>query len=432
MKPENSNTALNDGASPLPRWPAFWRRVGLLVGALAGVAWISAATIDQDREPNFDFSQLGRDNVLLNGSLSVAQENRLRMNYVRRAAPFDVVLIGSHNLRGFGGQFSAPLGRFFSLFNINQNVYQLPDILRDLEKHGKMPKRALVVSILAHARPQWVAQPGPSENRPQNTADALPTPRQPAFNWRPEIITAIVIDKLKRLFDSESFLLGLLGPEHTLVRLNFPKCHAANAKGFPSIRSAPGGVAGKLDAVIDSYRAKLSEILPVPVGLGTGLVDHELFCRTRNGFHKAAEGFRFDGSVYGPTLALKALNNPYSESVIPAASVRRQGTELGRLLSLINDIAKRNGVPAIFVVPPRHETDSATRRSADAIMDTAFSRSSKLAIVDHRNLRDQLKLFSDHTHVSDLYDQRLAPCIEAVIATQQRAAHLTRNAAQCK
>ena len=113
IKPKNSNTALYDGASPLPRWPAFWRRVGLLVGALAGVAWISAATIDQDREPNFDFSQLGRDNVLLNGSLSLAQENRLRMNYVQRAAPFDVVLIGSHNLRGFGGQFSAPLGRFF-------------------------------------------------------------------------------------------------------------------------------------------------------------------------------------------------------------------------------------------------------------------------------------------------------------------------------
>lgn len=146
--------------------------------------------------------------MLVDGLIGKRQVNYLRMNYVHRAAPFDILLIGSHNMRNFGSEVLPSGLRFFNLNNVEQEVFLLPGLLDELEAKGRMPRRALLVSILGHGRPQWVTAKAPV---------ATPAERDATGGSDFEM-------DLQRLFDSESLMLGLIGQDRWLVPISIAAC----------------------------------------------------------------------------------------------------------------------------------------------------------------------------------------------------------------
>lgn len=346
-----------------PNWRALYLRAALLVFFLGLTASVSSRTWDDTEEYFFDFSALGEDGILLDGSIGRAQSQQLRLNYVRRSAPFDLLLIGNHNLRNFGGQNLPSSVRFFSLNNIQQDVFQLPALLGELTKQGKMPRQALIVSILAYAPQQWAA----SDDSPEAAADDGVGVASHAAD------TIVALDaRIRRLIDSESFALGLVGRQRWLIPLSFAACRAAWSQGQPSVRKATGGIGGKTAAVLQSYWVKLSELLPVPLGLGTGLIDIATYCRTSTNFYRTASGYRYDGSSFGAKQDIRPLHNGAGQPALGEAEALQKGIRFAAKMRQIHEIAKRGGIPAIFVVPPRVQIDNPARRSADKIMDFAF------------------------------------------------------------
>jgi len=122
-----------------------------------------------------------------------------------------------------------------------------------------------------------------------------------------------------------------------------------------------------------------------------------------------AGALRRDGSQQVPRdeirMPLVQNENPLKES----ERALRTGDEhtIAREMRAIDAVGRRHGVKVVFLVPPVYETD---RRDSvvNRIFDRALALAPDVALIDHREMRSDPKLFEGGIHASPRYYRVLA------------------------
>ena len=376
---------------PLNRVVA-WAAV-LLV--LAG--WGAARGLDHKGFDAVDFSSLGDDRAIVNTGLITGQRYRLKMDYLRHAEAQDVILFGNHVMRHYGKRRLLSKLRFFNLAETAMSVPEAIHQMRALEDAGKLPRKAMIVSLLAYATPELLT----------DYRISLPGDHYARIVFRDGLKGNVLkyMAKVAGIYASaflyyETVLIGFLGHEERLRNFAIENCLGAARAGFPPDTAVP-------------IRNRLARYVPPAVALGTGLVDIGQFCNDRSLSEKAVGlSYRSDGSLlYSPRTEFRKASPVGAPPGSDTASLVRQAA---RNLQAVADIGARHGIKTVLLVPPRYV--ERTGPQDDEVLNAALRQVSGATIIDDRDLNDDRRYYYDGGHLAPAYfdhlDRRLAAVLD--------------------
>lgn len=365
-----------------------WAAVLLL---LAG--WGAVRGLDHKGFDSVDFSTLGDDRTIINTGLIIGQRYRLKIDYLRHAETQDVVLFGNHVMRHYGKRRLFSNLRFFNLAETAASIPETIHQMRALEDAGKLPRKAMIVSILAYATPELLT----------DYRISLPVNHYARIIFR-DGLGANIFNALfdvaerytKAFFNYETVLIGFLGYEGRLRTVAIQDCLDA-AKAGPAE-----------DAAME-IRNGLAGYLPPAVVLGTGLLDTRSFCNHRRLSEKAVGlSYRSDGSIlYSKRTAFRKAHPITAPPGSDTASFVRRSA---RNLQTVADIGARHGIKTVFLVPPRYVERMGPQD--DEVLNAALRQVSGAIIIDDRDLNEDRRYYYDGGHLTPAYfdhlDRRLA------------------------
>ena len=200
--------------------------VGILI-FVALVAWRGFVTVDHR---DFDYKTLKTNEVVFRPRMPGNRTLRARIRDVTNSPPPDILFLGNHVMRGmtFGPQEN---GLDFRNFVIgNPSLHELSMLLKRFEGTGKLPKKAIIIGLLAHSHNHLLNDSGLkiflTDWSKEKSINDLYKRALIYLGW-----------KIRPLWDFRTFLNGFIGDEAASVRIDYKNCLAANAKGLPSDNS---------------------------------------------------------------------------------------------------------------------------------------------------------------------------------------------------
>ena len=339
----------------------------------------------------FDLNRLKDDEVLWFGHASGRQLLSTKLHSLRRRGQPDVLITGNHAMQNFTLKFKERDFDFFNFAGPSPSIFEQMHLLRALESMGRLPKKLLVFSLLAHG--------GAGRMLSKDSSMLAGGHITPPFRISRSNIPA----EIKWFFSYERHLDALASLRGGDMVVNFAEC-----------RRAYQGRAGRGVPLSLRLRSKLAEYLSPYATWNFGLLSLGEMCAETRFFRQINNyGLQRNGEYVNEYRYVLKFHRPYNYLILDQNAATAAAEEAIGGIRALEAFARKHGFRIAYLIPPRYEKPN--NGPNDTVSNMIFEKLTDAHTIDFRRYWLETKFYNDDVHLSDDFGEILAPCLSKIL-----------------